>query len=288
MRARMLAGLVLLLGLLGLPGLLVGAAAASASASESAAASAAAAESAAQSAADPVWVWPLIGAHAVSRPFDPPSSRYGAGHRGADLPGAAGSVVRAAGAGRVSYAGLLAGRGVVVVVHGALRTTYEPVRARVRVGQLVSAGQPVGVLVPGHTGCPSPCLHWGLLRGDVYLDPVQLVVRGPSRLLPVSGAAPDADGLALPAPLPAGRARSVGEAPAPRPAGQPSFSLRAADLGWGAAALIALVLGLALLLRPRQPPAGPAAPSYALSPLTGAPGLVDLTAERHRRRSGVA
>ena len=35
--------------------------------------------------------------------------------------------------------GLLAGRGVVVVVHGALRTTYEPVDASVAVGELVVA-----------------------------------------------------------------------------------------------------------------------------------------------------
>ncbi|MGI8535130.1 MAG: hypothetical protein ACR2K2_01275, partial [Mycobacteriales bacterium] len=66
---------------------------------------------------EPAWTWPLAGPQEVSRPFDPPATRYSAGHRGADLPGDPGSVVRAAGAGRVSYAGLLAGRGVVVVVH---------------------------------------------------------------------------------------------------------------------------------------------------------------------------
>ncbi len=137
------------------------------------------------------WRWPLDGVPAVTRPFAAPVHRYAAGHRGADLPGSPGAAVRAAGAGVVSYAGLLAGRGVVVVVHGPLRTTYEPVRAAVDVAARVSAGDVVGVLEPGHAGCPVPaCLHWGLRRGDAYLDPVRLVQPGPVRLLPLDGPAP--------------------------------------------------------------------------------------------------
>ena len=63
---------------------------------------------------------------AAVRPAAAPLRRRSPGRRPATAPGAP---VRAAGAGRVSYAGLLAGRGVLVVVHGALRTTYEPVTA---------------------------------------------------------------------------------------------------------------------------------------------------------------
>src|SRR5438067_12619452 len=82
--------------------------------------------------------WPLAGTPVVDRRFEPPASAWGAGHRGVDLRGADGQPVLAAGAGRVSYAGLLAGRGVVAVTHdGGLRTTSEPVTATVRVGQLV-------------------------------------------------------------------------------------------------------------------------------------------------------
>ena len=133
----------------------------------------------------PTWVWPVDGPRAVGRPFAPPASRYGSGHRGADLVSTPGALVRAAGAGRVSYAGLLAGRGVVVVVHGALRTTYEPVTAAVRVGSEVAGGQALGRLESGHPACPAPaCLHWGLRRGEDYLDPVRLVRAGPVRLLP--------------------------------------------------------------------------------------------------------
>jgi hypothetical protein len=157
------------------------------------------------------WRWPLDGDPAVSRPFVAPAHRYAAGHRGADLPSAPGAVVRAAGDGLVSYAGLVAGRGVVAVVHGDLRTTYEPVSALVDVGTLVAAGQVLGTLEAGHLGCPArACLHWGLRRGEDYLDPVRLVRPGPVRLLPLEGAV---------TALPAGVAEPArGTAPAAEPA----------------------------------------------------------------------
>ena len=141
------------------------------------------------------WVWPLAGAQQVSRPFALGPTVYAAGHRGADLPGTVGQPVLAAGAGRISYAGVLAGRDVLVVVHGSLRTTYEPVRATVGVGQPVTAGQQIGTLMAGHAGCPvRACLHWGLRRGAAYLDPVRLVRGGPVRLLPMGAPASSATG----------------------------------------------------------------------------------------------
>lgn len=122
----------------------------------------------------------------VVRPFRPPAVRWGAGHRGVDLAAGVGSVVRASGAGRVSFAGRLAGRGVVVVVHGVLRTTYEPVTATVRVGDRVAAGAPIGQLDAGHDPARPGVglLHWGLLRGRSYLDPMSLLRGRPVRLLP--------------------------------------------------------------------------------------------------------
>jgi murein DD-endopeptidase MepM/ murein hydrolase activator NlpD len=140
----------------------------------------------------------------VTRRFEPPPTPYAAGHRGVDLGSAPAAVVRAAAAGVISYAGPLAGRGVVVVVHGALRTTYEPVTAAVRRGAPVTAGQRIGTLEPGHAGCPvAACLHWGLLRGDVYLDPLGLVGPRPVRLLPLSGHPARADPAAARALAPA-------------------------------------------------------------------------------------
>ncbi len=127
----------------------------------------------------------------VLRGFQPPPTPYAAGHRGVDLGGEPGQPVVAAAAGVISYAGPLAGRGVVVVVHGSLRTTYEPVQATVRRGDRVSAGEQIGLLQPGHPGCPvTACLHWGLLRGETYLDPLSMLGERQVRLLPLGGVAP--------------------------------------------------------------------------------------------------
>lgn len=137
---------------------------------------------------DPIGVWPLTPVPEVLADFDPPDHPYGPGHRGVDLAGTVGQGVRAALAGTVTYAGRLAGRGVVVVSHGETRTTYEPVAASVEVGTAVSAGQRVGALEFAGTHClPRACLHWGWLRGNRYLDPLDLVGAGPVRLLPLAG-----------------------------------------------------------------------------------------------------
>src|ERR1700712_1710303 len=92
--------------------------------------------------------WPLRPRPAVVRPFDAPSLKWDRGHRGADLAGTSGQTVYAAAPGTVVFAGELAGRPVVSIAHsGGLRTTYEPVRAVVRAGQLVGSGSPLGELV---------------------------------------------------------------------------------------------------------------------------------------------
>jgi murein DD-endopeptidase MepM/ murein hydrolase activator NlpD len=134
----------------------------------------------------PAFEWPLAAPHVV-RFFDPPPAPWLAGHRGVDLAVAADSEVHAAGPGTVVYAGRLAGRGVVSIAHaGGLRTTYEPVSSTLAVGDRVAGGQPIGTLQPGHPGCPAPaCLHWGLLRGERYLDPLALLGLGRVRLLPL-------------------------------------------------------------------------------------------------------
>lgn len=137
-------------------------------------------------AADTGYRWPLDGQPRVGRPFDPPARRWLPGHRGVDLVATPGAVVRAAGAGVVSFSGSVAGVGVVSVGHpGGLRTTYQPVTPLVATGEAVAAGAPIGVLVTGHPGCPTPtCLHWGLRWGEFYLDPLSLVGHGRVRLLP--------------------------------------------------------------------------------------------------------
>jgi murein DD-endopeptidase MepM/ murein hydrolase activator NlpD len=133
-----------------------------------------------------VGVWPLQPQPQVVRAFDPPDSRFGAGHRGVDLAGSVGQPVLAALAGRVTFAAPLAGRGVVVVDHGPTRTTYEPVAAGVHVGQVVLRGEQLGALQLVRSHCfPRACLHWGWRRDTTYLDPLLLVGGGPVRLLPL-------------------------------------------------------------------------------------------------------
>ncbi|XUL91393.1 murein hydrolase activator EnvC family protein [Streptomyces galilaeus] len=152
--------------------------------------------------------WP-VGSHPlVLRGWEPPATLYARGHRGVDLATPAGAPVRAVAAGRVSFAGRVAGRGVVSVeLTGTdLRTTYEPVTATVKKGDEVEAGGVVGTveLTGSHCGA-TPCVHWGLLRGEVYLDPLGLLPpwllnRGPSRLLPVLGTSFRGAGNCAPSP----------------------------------------------------------------------------------------
>ena len=131
-------------------------------------------------------VWPLDPEPAVVAHFAPPEQAWGAGHRGVDLAGTAGQVVRSALDGTVAYVGTIAGKPVVTVRHGARRTTYEPVASTVHAGDRVAAGDPVGRLVLTSSHCfPAACLHWGLRRGEDYLDPLTLVGGGPVRLLPL-------------------------------------------------------------------------------------------------------
>ncbi|MGJ5753061.1 peptidase M23-like protein [Streptomyces puniciscabiei] len=139
--------------------------------------------------------WPVGVRPLVLRGWEPPATVYGPGHRGVDLAAPAGSGVRAVAPGRVSFAGRVAGRGVVSVdLTGTdLRTTYEPVTALVHKGDEVAAGEAVGTVEPAPAShCPTTCVHWGLLRGRTYLDPLSLLPpwllhRGPPRLLPVLG-----------------------------------------------------------------------------------------------------
>ncbi|MFF6784522.1 peptidoglycan DD-metalloendopeptidase family protein [Streptomyces sp. NPDC012510] len=139
--------------------------------------------------------WPVGLRPLVVHAWEPPPTPYARGHRGVDLAAPPGSPVRAVAAGRVSFAGRVAGRGVISIeLTGTgdplLRTTYEPVQPSVREGDEVTAGTPVGTMEPSPSHCPTACLHWGLRRGETYLNPLSLLPprllrRGPSRLLPV-------------------------------------------------------------------------------------------------------
>ena len=132
------------------------------------------------------WGWPMKPAKLTSG-FNRLAQNWLPGHRGVDLIGKSGDKVLAAGNGVVTFASPLAGKGVVVIKHGTLRTTYEPVAASVTVGSRVRVGDVIGTLNAGDSHCSTQttvsCLHWGLLRGKSYLNPLSLVQKR-VRLLP--------------------------------------------------------------------------------------------------------
>lgn len=145
-----------------------------------------------RTATDPGWVFPLPGSaesQTVLAPFDPPEQPWLAGHRGVDLAAAVGAPVLSPAAGVVKLAGTVVDRGVVVVLHDdGLRSSFEPVTPGVSPGTRVAQGEAVGVVAetPGHCD-PEACLHWGVRRGETYLDPLSLLGdRPPIVLLPLA------------------------------------------------------------------------------------------------------
>lgn len=112
--------------------------------------------------ADSTRQWPIIGF--VLRGFDPPATDYGAGHRGVDIAARSGDTVVAAASGTVTFAGPVAGRGVVTIstTDGYL-ITVEPVQATVSPGTAVAAGDGIGTLSTG-THCPESCAHVSVRR----------------------------------------------------------------------------------------------------------------------------
>ena len=117
----------------------------------------------------------------VADPFRLPPQPWLAGNRGIEYATVPGQEVRAIGAGVVGFAGRVAGRLVVAVVHAdGLRSSYVGlesvlvlVGARVRGGQVIARA--------------GPHLHLGVRRGQTYLDPASLwaaVPLGRVRLVP--------------------------------------------------------------------------------------------------------
>ncbi|MBM7786798.1 murein hydrolase activator EnvC family protein [Tenggerimyces flavus] len=218
------------------------------------------------------WQWPLSPRPEVLRGFHPPPVPWGAGHRGVDLAASAGQTVRSAGAGQVSYAGVLAGRGVVVVRHGELRSTYEPVASSVTVGTRVAAGAALGTVeAAGHcTG--RTCLHWGLKRGAEYLDPLALVGLGPPRLLPLDSSSVSA--ASSPSP-------SVAAPAGPQRAGVAALADALGPFAAPAAGAVAGAVVAGVMLRRALPPTGGSPPPPPRTP--AAPGAV-INLDEVRRR----
>jgi murein DD-endopeptidase MepM/ murein hydrolase activator NlpD len=120
----------------------------------------------------------------VVDPFRPPATPYGPGNRGLEYATVPGTPARAIGAGTVTFAGPVAGRGVVTVEHpDGLRSSLTGlVEVRVTAGDRVDRGQVLGTT--------AATLHLGVRRGDDYVDPAALFGAGPpvhAVLVPVPG-----------------------------------------------------------------------------------------------------
>ena len=118
-----------------------------------------------------MWRWPVPPPIRVVSPFRAPPTPYAAGHRGVDLEAAAGAVVTAPAAGTVSYAGMVAGRGVVAIDHGdGVVSAIEPVEAFIAAGTPVTAGEAIGTVASGGH-CTSECVHFGVRVHGEYVSP---------------------------------------------------------------------------------------------------------------------
>lgn len=122
--------------------------------------------------------------------FDRPPNPWDAGHRGIDLRAAPGGEVRSPGEGIVIFSGTVVNRPLVsIALDNGLRSAVEPVTGLVDKGMRVAQGEVIGTVAESSAAshcAPEQCVHWGLRRGEEYLNPLDwLVGLGPIVLLPL-------------------------------------------------------------------------------------------------------
>ena len=120
------------------------------------------------------WHRPVDGA--VVRPFEQPSSVYGAGHRGVDFAAAPGTPVRAANDGIVTFAGAVAGTLHVTsrTAPRCARRTRSCSRSRSTTARPSRAATSSGLSGGTDDDHAGTVLHFGLRVGDRYVDPMLL------------------------------------------------------------------------------------------------------------------
>ena len=138
-----------------------------------------------------LWM-PVTGA--VVRGFDARAGPFGPGHRGIDISAPVGATVRAPAAGRIGFAGPVAGTTwVSLLVAPGVRVTLGPLLDPVTAGR-VSSRAPLGRLGPGHragsterAGSGSGAtLHLSVRVDGVYVDPLAYLIDRPrARLAPL-------------------------------------------------------------------------------------------------------
>ncbi len=129
----------------------------------------------------------------ISSPFNPrrmhPLLRRIVPHNGVDFAAATGTPVRAAAAGRITWAGPKGPNGNLVSIehedgYSSHYAHLHQIQRGIRVGVEVEERQLIGTV--GTTGrSTGPHLHFGLKRRGRFVDPVE-ILNGPGRLLPAA------------------------------------------------------------------------------------------------------
>ena len=142
-----------------------------------------------------LWM-PVTGA--VVRGFDARAGPYGPGHRGIDISAPVGTTVRAPAAGRIEFAGPVAGTTwISLLVAPGVRVTLGPLLDPITAGRVPSRA-PLGRVGPGHRAGPTEgagsgvaaTLHLSVRVDGAYVDPLAYLIDRPRpRLapLPTSG-----------------------------------------------------------------------------------------------------
>jgi murein DD-endopeptidase MepM/ murein hydrolase activator NlpD len=122
-----------------------------------------------------LWEWP-IDPPVVKRYAEIPEQNWKTGHRGIDLLSAADGAVHSPADGYISAINSFGTKHIVSVTHGELRSTFESVTTTLKINDPVQRGQIIGYLHETSDHClPDLCLHWGVKRGETYLDPINFV-----------------------------------------------------------------------------------------------------------------
>ena len=141
----------------------------------------------------PLWM-PVAGA--VVRGFDTRAGPFGPGHRGIDIAASVGELVRSPTAGRVVFAGRVAGTNwVSLLVAPGVLVTLGPLLDPATTADRVRLRMPVGRVGPGHapppvgragSGREGATLHLSVRVDGVYVDPLAYLVDRPRpRLAPL-------------------------------------------------------------------------------------------------------
>jgi murein DD-endopeptidase MepM/ murein hydrolase activator NlpD len=131
--------------------------------------------------AAPCWQPPVDAP--VADPYREPACRWCPGNRGIEYRTRPGTPVRVVAAGRVTFAGSVAGERYVVVRHAdGRRATYGNLAS-------VAVGQGDAVVARSIIGVAARSTHFGLRRGGTYVDPTPYLGRPVTvaRLIPVDG-----------------------------------------------------------------------------------------------------